>query len=145
MHDFKEKVMGDIFTIQIDVRFRDLDAMGHVNNSVFFTYFEEGRKYFFFNFSKVSDPFDFAFILAHISCDYLRPVKLDTRLSLQMWVKEIGKKSFELCYQLVDSSDESIVYAKGESVQVCFDYEQNKSVEVSEELKKSLSKYQIQQ
>lgn len=62
-----------------------------------------------------------------------------------MWVEEIGKKSFKLDYQLVDLSDESILYAKGESVQVCFDYKQNKSVEVSAELKESLGKYQIHQ
>ena len=37
---------GKIFSTNIDVRFSDLDALGHVNNAVFFTYFEEGRKIF---------------------------------------------------------------------------------------------------
>ncbi len=39
--------MKNIFKTQIFVRFRDIDNMGHVNNAVFFTYFEEGRKAFF--------------------------------------------------------------------------------------------------
>lgn len=132
-----------IFTTPISVRFRDLDAMGHVNNSVFFTYFEEGRKTFFFEFYRIVDPTNFEFILAHMSCDYLRPVKLNSKLILQLWVKEIGKKSFNLGYKLMDISDEAIVYAKGESVQVCYDYKQSKSMEVSEELRRRLTEYQI--
>ena len=35
------------FSTNIDVRFRDLDALGHMNNGVFFTYLEEGHKNLF--------------------------------------------------------------------------------------------------
>jgi acyl-CoA thioester hydrolase len=132
-----------VFTTQIDIRFRDLDAMGHVNNAVFFTYFEEGRKRFFFDLFKVSDPSAFQFIMAHISCDYLRPINLSSDLVLQMWVKDIGKKSFNLGYKLVDASDKDMVYAKGESVQVCYDYTQSRSMEVPEELRQKLKEYQL--
>jgi acyl-CoA thioester hydrolase len=131
------------FATQIDIRFRDVDAMGHVNNAVFFTYFEEGRKRFFFDLFKVSNPSAFPFIMAHISCDYLRPIKLSSELLLQMWVKDIGKKSFVLGYKLVDASGQDIIYARGESVQVCYDYIQSKSMEVPEELKHKLEEYQI--
>jgi acyl-CoA thioester hydrolase len=133
--------MKNVFKIQINVRFRDIDGMGHVNNAVFFTYFEEGRKAFFQSISAGSDLSIFPFILAHIGCDFLNPIRLDTRLSLEMWVKEIGKKSFGLGYSLVDSTDPSIKYAKGESVQVCFDYGENKSIAVTAELKRRLIEY----
>jgi len=133
--------MKNVFKIQINVRFRDIDGMGHVNNAVYFTYFEEGRKAFFQSISTGSDISVFPFILAHIGCDFLSPVKLDNRLSLEMWVKEIGKKSFGLGYSLVDSTDASIIYAKGESVQVCFDYGENKSIAVPAELKRKLIEY----
>jgi acyl-CoA thioester hydrolase len=115
--------------------------MGHVNNAVFFTYFEEGRKAFFQNISKSSDTSLFPFILAHIGCDFISPIKLDTQLSLEMWVTEIGNKSFGLGYKLADFTDESIIYAKGNSVQVCFDYGKNKSVAVPAELKQKLTEY----
>lgn len=133
--------MKNVFKIQINVRFRDIDGMGHVNNAVYFTYFEEGRKAFFQSISTGSDLSVFPFILAHIGCDFLSPVKLDNWLSLEMWVKEIGKKSFGLGYSLVDSTDASIIYAKGESVQVCFDYGENKSIAVPAELKRKLIEY----
>ena len=131
----------NIFEIDIEVRFRDLDALGHVNNAVYFTYFEEGRK----NFSKtefqVSGPSDFTFILAHIRCDYLKPVKLSDRVKLQMWVQNIGTKSFGFGYQLVDAADGALVYAIGESIQVCYDYSANKSTQVPQDMRKKLSEY----
>ena len=134
--------MKNVFKVPIDVRFRDIDGRGHVNNSVFFTYFAVGRIALFQSFSEHTDFSTFSFILAHISCDYIRPVGLNTRLSLEIWVRKIGIKSFGLGYKLVDLSDESITYAKGESVQVCFDYGENKPIAVSAALKQKLVEYQ---
>ena len=131
----------NIFEIDIEVRFRDLDALGHVNNAVYFTYFEEGRKIFSKTEFQVSHPTEFAFIMAHIQCDYLRPVKLGDRVKLQMWVQNIGTKSFGFGYMLVDVADNAIVYATGESIQVCYDYSENKSIEVPTDMKKKLVKY----
>ena len=133
-------MMSEIFKTQIGVRFRDLDANGHVNHVVVFTYFEEGRKTFFLDPS-ASGPFIFPFIMAHISCDYLKPIKLDARLLLQMWISNIGNKSFSLSYKLTELPDESIIYAKGESVQVCYDYIQDKSIKIPLKLKQTLDRY----
>lgn len=133
--------MKKIFEFQINVRFRDIDGMGHVNNAVFFTYFAEARLAFFQKISNSTDFSAFPFILAHISCDYLKPIMLNTQLLLKIWVTEIGIKSFGLGYKLVDLSDESTAYAKGESVQVCFDYGENKSGAVPAALKQKLVEY----
>jgi acyl-CoA thioester hydrolase len=133
----------NIFEMDIEIRFRDLDALGHVNNAVYFTYFEEGRK----NFSKavfqVKSPSDFAFIMAHIRCDYLRPVKMSDSVKLQMWVQNIGRKSFGFGYKLVDHADDTLVYAAGESIQVCYDYSTSRSIEVTTDMKKKLSRYLV--
>lgn len=130
------------FSTNIDVRFRDLDALGHVNNAVFFTYFEEGRKHFFKKRCNVSNPTGFGFIMAHISCDYLKPIRLKDRLKLQITVSAIKNKSFAFNYQLADRKDDSLVFATGESVQVCYDYRLNKSVPVPPDLKEKLLVFQ---
>ena len=130
-----------IFTADIEVRFRDLDAMGHVNNSVFFTYYEHGRILFSRQIFKMYEPAEFTFIMAHISCDFLKPVKLSDRVILQMWVKNIGTKSFDYGYKLVNRSNETVVYAAGESVQVCYDYKAAKSITVPEDMRAKLSEY----
>ena len=132
---------GKIITTNLNVRFRDLDAMGHVNNAVFFTYFEQGRIHFFQQVFQISEPSDFNLILAKISCKYLKPVKINDRLILQLWVSKIGKKSFNLSYKVIDFEDESVVYAVGESIQVWFDYDQNKTIEISKDKKKRLTAF----
>jgi acyl-CoA thioesterase FadM len=74
------------FQTAINVRFNDIDAMGHVNNAVLFTYFEEGRKALFLERLKGVKGGGFNFILAHIQCDYLLPVRLEDRPVLKMTV-----------------------------------------------------------
>ena len=123
----------DKVVLDIEVRFRDIDSMGHVNNAVFLTYFEEGRKAFLHRVFNVVDPKDYPFILAHISCDFLRPVKLGDSVSLQVWIGEIGRKSFKFKYRLADRDDESVIYGQGDSVMVLFDYKNNKTVPIPEE------------
>lgn len=130
-----------IFSTDIDIRFRDLDAMGHVNNAVFFTYFEYGRLEFFYSESQKGLFPEISFILAHIRCDYIKPITFKDKLTLQIWVSKIGGKSFKFQYKLMDSTDSSIIFATGESVQVSFDYQKNTSIPVSDELRAQLSAY----
>jgi acyl-CoA thioester hydrolase len=130
-----------LFSTNIEVRFRDIDALGHVNNAVFFTYFEEGRKHFSKKVFNVSDISDFKFIMAHIQCDFIRPIRFNDHVILQMWVKDIGTKSFSFKYRIVDFSDETRVYAAGESTQVCYDYDKNRSIEVPVKMRERLTRY----
>lgn len=130
-----------IFSTPINVRFRDLDAMGHVNNAVFFTYFEQGRLDFFNSASSENTFPGFDFILAHISCDYLKPVTIDDRLLLQIKVANIGSKSFTFDYTIVNRNDADAIYATGKSVQVCYDYKKGVTMSVPEDLNKLLRQY----
>ena len=131
----------NLFSTNVEVRFRDLDAMGHVNNAVFFTYFEEGRKHFSKKVFEVSDISDFKFIMAHIQCDFIKPIQFNDRVILQMWVKNIGTKSFSFEYRLVDFFDEAMVYATGKSIQVSYDYEKNRSIEVPAKMRERLTRH----
>ena len=136
--------MNNFYKIEIPVRFRDLDAMGHVNNAVFFTYFEIGRESLWADhISGRIHKANSYFILAHISCDFIRPITLETRLTLNLAVRKIGKKSFDFLYILNDSNDESVEYARGESVQVCYDYSQNRSIELSAEFREILMNFYV--
>ncbi len=131
-----------VFTVDLKVRFRDLDAMGHVNNAVFFTYFEEGRKTFFQTHFHGEKGVEFPFILAHAACDYQKPITLDDAVRLLMWVGEIRTKRFDFIYRIVDARQEGGVYASGRSVQVAFDYQDHCSVKIPEHVYRRLLLYQ---
>jgi acyl-CoA thioester hydrolase len=139
--DSPEQPDDSRFIAEIDLRFRDLDAMGHVNNAVYFTYFEEGRKYFFHHIMQSNSIADFPFILAHAECDFLRPAGLSDPLSVRMWISEMGGKSFTLAYQIVHRKDPSVVFAKGLTVQVSYDYEKSRTISTPQELRTKLEKY----
>jgi len=115
--------------------------MGHVNNAVFFSFFEHGRLKFFYSKDQKEKFPDISFILAHANCDYLIPVTLESDPILNVWVKRIGGKSFCLNYQLVEKNNPPHIYATGESTLVCFDYQKNRSVPVSESTKMQLEVY----
>ncbi len=128
---------------EIKIRFRDIDSMGHVNNAVYLTYFEEGRKEFIHSLFGITNPEDYNFILAHISCDFLQPIKISDTVFLEIWVGEIGNKRFDFMYKLLKSAndDESSVCAKGRSVQVYFDYKQNTTLPIPEQVRKKLYEF----
>jgi acyl-CoA thioester hydrolase len=128
------------FPLQIDlqVRYKDVDSYGHVNNAVYVTYFEEARVAFFREVFGVDDANSFGFIVARIEVDYRRPVKLFDALKVGLRVESIGTTSFVFGYQL-SVGDE--VVASGRSVQVCFDYQQQKKVPVPESFREKVRPY----
>jgi acyl-CoA thioester hydrolase len=135
--------MKNTYKIPIQARFRDIDLLGHVNNAVFFTYFEMARAAFQRDhIGEITDRESTPFILAHAGCDYLRPIAPGTNLILEMGTKNLGAKSFQYVYSIRDAADESIQYARGETVQVCYDYSRNTSMEIPPEFRKILLQFQ---
>ncbi|GAB6190708.1 acyl-CoA thioesterase [Desulfocastanea catecholica] len=129
---------------EIKTRFRDIDSMGHVNNAVYLTYFEEGRKEFLYSLFGIINPEDYNFILAHIACDFLKPIKISDTVSLEIWVGKIGGKRFDFIYKLLKkgvNENESSVCANGRSVQVFFDYKQNITLPIPAHIRKKLSEF----
>ena len=129
-------------TLTIPIRFRDLDAMGHVNNATFLTYFEEGRKEFFVQVLKSTSPKDFPFILAEVTCRYLRPIELvDKTVREAVWITRIGGKSFTFAYEITRVNDLECVFSTGESVQVYYDYERETTLEIPETFRQLAAPY----
>lgn len=125
----------------LEVRFRDLDAMGHVNNAVFFTYFEEGRKAFLEEVLGIVDAASYPFILPHIHCDYRAPLRISDRPALETWIGEIGKRKFSFRYRLTLRDDTSCVFGNGESVMVFYDYHAERSIPIPADVLEKMTPY----
>ena len=136
-----EMNMGKKIITDMTIRFRDIDSMGHVNNAVYFTYFEEGRKEFLRSLFNIVNPDEYTFILAHIRCDYLKPIRIGDPISLHLWVGETGQKKFDLLYAIVNRDDASIVYATGRSVQIFYDYKKNTTMPIPRYFLDKMMKY----
>lgn len=112
--------------VPIAVRFRDTDAMGHVNNAVYFTYLEMARNAYWFKVVGGSTERDLGFILARAECDFRSAAKFGESLEVRVRIAELGKSSFTMEYVVVEPTSARVV-ATAKTVQVSFDYEAGKT------------------
>ena len=123
---------GFPFVQRETVRFRDVDAMGHVNNAVFLTYLEEARIEYLQRFGAgVED-----MILARVEIDFRAPLRSGDAIEIGIRPAGVGTKSFELEYE-VRSGD--TVAAKAKTVIVSYDYETGRSVDVPDNWREALA------
>ncbi|HEX9351193.1 MAG TPA: thioesterase family protein [Gaiellaceae bacterium] len=123
---------GFEFVHRETVRFRDVDALGHVNNAVFLTYLEEARIAFLVPLgAEVSN-----MILARVEIDFRAPLRMGDEIEIGVRPANVGTKSFELEYE-VRSGD--AVAAEAKTVLVSFDYESGRSIELPESWREALA------
>jgi acyl-CoA thioester hydrolase len=139
-----------IFTHQLEVRFRDCDAMGHVNNAVYLTYLEESRFAHWRANGLAGKTLDSApgaggapgevpgVIVARAEIDYRRPARHGDVLRVHLGVAAIGRTSFTYEYEIVDA--EGALLASARTVIVRFDYAAGRPVPISDEIRKALTR-----
>jgi acyl-CoA thioester hydrolase len=124
------------FDHEIEVRFRDCDAMGHVNNAVYLTYLEQARfAYWQRVVGQAGMPRNV--ILARVECDYRAPATMGDRLIVQMRIAAVGRSSFTVEYEIVNARTRAQV-ATARSVQVMYDYETGRSVPIPDDIRARL-------
>ena len=127
---------GGEFTHVEQVRFRDLDPMGHVNNAVFLTYIEQGRVAFLAEVGATSGLEDMNMVVARVEIDFKAPVRLGQEVEISVRASRFGTKSFDLDYVLrVDGE----VVSEAKSVQVAYDYGRRHPIPLPTEWREKLS------
>ena len=130
------------FSTSIKIRFRDLDALGHVNNTVYFTYMEIARFEYFTRVGLVKDEWPrIFFILAEATCQFKAPMQRDTALIVKARVSGIGNSSFVMDYHFVDERTGQLM-AIGRTVQVMYDYPASRSVPMPDEWRTTLTTFE---
>jgi acyl-CoA thioester hydrolase len=128
------------FIHEVEVRFRDLDGMGHVNNAVYATYFETARIRYMSELARLrqeqaDSPSEQSFILLDLYCRFVDQVSYGERLQVGLRVSEIGNTSFKIEY-LVSSLENGRVVATGYTTQVWFDYVTGEKLPVPESFRR---------
>jgi acyl-CoA thioester hydrolase len=136
--------MTPLFTHHLEVRFRDCDPMGHVNNAVYLTYLEQAR------FAQWGALWGFGeqplpgnrtpapgIILARVEIDYRKPARYGDRLEFRIGLAGIGRSSFTYEYEIVDAGGAVVAVAR--SVQVMYDYALGHPVPVPDNIRQKLT------
>lgn len=125
--------------VELEPRFRDTDAMGHVNNAVYVTYLEVARQQYWKRLEQDTshDYTRVPFILAHVTIDFRSEALVSEVLVIGMGCSWIGNRSFGFEYEIREKrSGRRVVDAK--TVQVCYDYVEKRSIAVPETLRRAL-------
>lgn len=126
------------FSHPIEIRFADLDVLGHVNNAKYFTYMETGRLLYFNQVIGWSGKrHQLNVILARTACDFKLPLELGDPIRVYARISRIGNKSFDFEYVIMRESDQTEA-ALGASVQVAYDYEQKVSMPLPDEWREKI-------
>jgi acyl-CoA thioester hydrolase len=124
------RVRAWVYRHRLSVRFRDCDAMGHVNHAVYFTFMEQCRLTFWREVTGAASPHT-RVIIARAECDYRAPAHFGDELEVRLKVGAIGRSSFVLEYEIVLVGGDALV-ATGKTVMVSYDYAARKSMSLPE-------------
>jgi len=129
------------YRYDIQIRFNDIDGLGHINNAVYHSYIEICRTRWLDDAlgSKVFVTGErVPIILARTEMDYLRQGYLQDQLYVEAFISHIGEKSFHQSYE-VKNQDHTLAVAK--AVLVWFDFELNRSIRIPDEMKTLMQDY----
>ena len=132
--------MPETFEHPIEIRFRDCDALRHVNHAVYFSYCEQTRFAFWRHLTGAMSLNEIRFIVARVECDYRAPATLGDQLVVRLHASAIGRASFTLDYEICEPGG-GRVFANARTVLVFYDYKAGKSARIPDDVREMLRRY----
>ncbi len=126
----------------LQLRFNDIDSLGHVNNSVYFTFYDLGKSRYFETVKKQSIDWRKAdVVIANVNADFLSPIYSYEQIAVETCCIEIGNRSFKLMQRIVNTTTGEV---KGicRTIMVGFDVEAGVSAPISDEWKNAIRQFE---
>lgn len=140
MKEIKEETFRT--TLPIQIRFNDIDPLGHINNSQYFSYFDLGKTMYFEELRGLAINWLEGFIvIAHMDVDFLRPIFYKEPITVDSKITKLGEKSGVFLQQIRNTATGEIK-CRCESVFVTFDAETQKPVPINHLWRAAISKFE---
>ena len=107
------------------LRWSDMDAFGHVNNAMYFTYFEQVRVDWLESIGARHE-----LVLANVSCSFLRPLKHPAELEVRLYAGSPGHSSLPTWYEILQPETTAALCAIGHGTVVWYDHQAGESVRI---------------
>jgi acyl-CoA thioester hydrolase len=126
----------------IQIRFNDIDVLGHVNNAVQIMYFDFGKiKYFEALKNQVLDWRGSELVMVNVNVDFMEPIFISSQIAVKTKVYEIGNKSIKLV-QMIKDYQTNHIKSVCRSVMCGFDPKTNKSLLISDEWRNLINRFE---
>jgi acyl-CoA thioester hydrolase len=136
-----EKISDYKYKTPIAIRFSDIDAVGHVNNAIYLTYFEVAR----LNYWKEIISWNLrenGVIVGRSEVNYLKPITLEDEIACYVRTTRIGNSSFDMMHLLVRiTPNGEEICTTGKTVCISYDYSLNKSVPIPQKEREKMIAY----
>jgi acyl-CoA thioester hydrolase len=123
----------------IPIRWGDMDAMGHVNNTLYFRYFEVVRLEWLFAIGAPPKPEGLAPVIVNAFCNFIRQLEFPGDILAKHYVANPGRSSFDTFITLERTDSPGLIYAEGGSTTVWTDFAAQKSVPLPDWLRALVS------
>lgn len=117
-----------VFTASIPIRWGDMDAFGHVNNTEYFRYMEQARIEWITQLLGALAAEGSGPVLVNAECSFLRQLRYPGNIEVRVYVGAVGRSSIETMYELRRSDQPDIVYAEGAAKVVWVNFAEEKSM-----------------
>ena len=118
------------------IRWGDMDAMGHVNNTIYFRYMETVRLEWLFKVGGARDAQGNGPVIVNAFCNFIKQLEYPGDVLAKHYVANSGRSSFEAYITLERIDDPGVVCASGGAKTVWVNYAQQKSVPLPESLRR---------
>lgn len=124
-----------VHTMTTPIRWGDMDAMGHVNNTVYLRYMETARIELMQDAGFGTNPLGVGFVIANIFCNFIRQLEHPGEVIIRSYVGAVGNSSFDMYHELLRTDDSNTVYANGGETMVWIDFPRQKSLPIPDALR----------
>ncbi len=128
-----------VHEVVIPLRWGDMDAMGHINNTLYFRYMEVCRLEWIYKVNGKTDLAGQGPIIVNAFCNFLRQLEFPGDVHVTMYVTNPGRTSFESYHTIARTDEPGVVYAEGGARMVWTDYAARKSAPLPEALRALLT------
>ncbi len=125
-----------------DLVWSDMDAYQHINNAVYFRFFEDARIAFFLQAKLIDykEKTQIGPILASTSCNFRLPLTFPDTIQVAARVEDIRQKTFKMKYVVYSEKLEKVA-AEGEGLIVYYDYQRGKSCAIPADILSAINAF----
>ena len=129
------------FEMVIPIRWGDMDAMGHVNNTVYFRYLESLRIEWFNSIGCIPNESAVGPIIINAFCTFIRQLEYPGDILARHYIGEIGRSTVDTFATLERTDKPGVVYASGGATMVWTDFKAQKSLPLPDEMRVLMARY----
>jgi acyl-CoA thioester hydrolase len=110
-----------VYQTTFSMRWGDMDAMGHLNNAMYFRYFETVRIDWLHGIGAKPDPKGEGFVIANAVCNFYKQLAYPSNIVAKLYVSDVARTTFETWVTLELEAEPNIIYAAGGSTTIWID------------------------